>query len=62
MKFVGPVNSARVHCSLVKSQNMLLEKKKEKKKERNANMDPQRRSKRILRKSNERILGGRVDH
>ena len=32
MKFVGPVNSARMHCSLVKSQNMLLEKKKKKKK------------------------------
>ena len=43
----GPVNSARMHGSLLKSQNMWLEKKKKemrlekKKKERNANVDPQ---------------------
>ena len=36
---MGPVNSAWVHYSLLKSQNMRLEKKK-KRKERNANTDP----------------------
>ena len=39
VKFVRPMNSAPVHCSLLKSQSMRLGKKK-KKEERNANVDP----------------------
>ena len=39
MKFVGPVNSAQVHCSQKKSQNMWLkEKKKKEGKRANAQM------------------------
>ena len=49
MKFVEPVNSTRVHCSLLKSQNMWLGKKKEKKRKERQTWIHKRGSKQILR-------------
>ena len=45
VEFVGPINSARVHCSREKSQNLPLGKKKKERKRANKktqtrNMDP----------------------
>ena len=41
MKFVGPVNSASMHCSREKSQPIRLKKKKKRRKRELSNADKQ---------------------